>query len=140
MGTPFFRLVRLFPATRPVIVLQGILADLLVIIHLAFILFVVLGGLLVLRWPRAALIHLPAAFWGAIIEFNHWICPLTPVEQKLRMAAGEDSYSGGFAEHYLLPLIYPEGLTQEIQVSLGLFVLLVNVMIYGFWLIRLNRS
>jgi len=121
-------------------VLQGAFADLLVIIHLAFIVFVVLGGLLVLRWPRVAFIHLPAIFWGVIIEFNHWVCPLTPLEQKLRAVAGEGSYSGGFIAHYVLPVIYPEGLTQEIQVVLGLAVLLVNATIYCWWWIGRKKS
>ena len=111
--------------------LAELLADLLVLIHLAFILFVVLGGLLVLRWPRIAFIHLPAALWGALIEFGNWICPLTPLEQKLRQSAGEGVYSGSFVEQYVLPLIYPSGLTREVQIGLGLLVLLVNFLIYA---------
>ena len=111
--------------------LAELLADLLVLIHLAFILFVVLGGLLVLRWPRIAFIHLPAALWGALIEFGNWICPLTPLEQKLRQSAGEGVYSGSFVEQYVLPLIYPSGLTREVQIGLGLLVLLLNFLIYA---------
>lgn len=113
--------------------MMGLAADALVVLHLVFILFVVLGGLLVFRWPRLAWVHVPAFAWGAIIEFNNWICPLTPLEQRLRVAAGEGAYGGGFVEHYLLPLIYPEGLTPEIQLGLGLFVLAVNVVVYGIW-------
>ncbi len=113
--------------------MMGLAADALVVLHLVFILFVVLGGLLVFRWPRWAWVHVPAFAWGAIIEFNNWICPLTPLEQRLRVAAGEGAYGGGFVEHYLLPLIYPEGLTPEIQLGLGLFVLAVNVVVYGIW-------
>jgi hypothetical protein len=105
-----------------------LLADFTVLLHLAFILFAVLGGLLALRWPRAAWVHLPAAAWAAAIELGGWICPLTPLENALR--AGEAGYAGGFVEHYLLPLIYPAGLTREIQFALAGFVLLVNIAIY----------
>jgi hypothetical protein len=112
--------------------LAELIADLLVLIHLAFILFVVLGGLLVLRWPRLAFVHLPAALWGALIEFGNWVCPLTPLEQKLRQSVGEGVYSGSFVEQYVLPLIYPSGLTREMQLALGLLVLLVNFLIYAF--------
>jgi hypothetical protein len=116
--------------------LKSVLADLLVLIHLSFILFVVLGGWFVLRWPWVAFIHLPAAVWGAVIEFGNRICPLTPMEQKLRLAAGEGGYSGGFVEYYIIPLIYPDGLTREFQLGAGLFVIMVNILIYGWWLSR----
>jgi hypothetical protein len=106
------------------------LADFVVIVHLGFVLFVVLGGLLVLRWPRAAWAHLPAAAWGALIEFGGWICPLTPLENWLRTRAGEVAYSGGFVEQYILPAIYPLGLTRTTQAMIGLFVLLVNGVVY----------
>jgi len=112
--------------------MTGLAADILVLLHLGFIVFVVLGGLLVFRWPRWAWVHVPAFAWGALIEFNNWVCPLTPWEQRLRQAAGEDGYSGGFVEHYLLPLIYPAGLTREFQLLLGLLVLGVNALVYGF--------
>jgi hypothetical protein len=115
-------------------------ADLLVMIHFLAILFIVLGGLLLFRWPGIAFIHLPFAAWGAIMEVMGWICPLTPWEQRLRSAAGESGYSGGFIDHYLLPLIYPEQLTREIQMGLGLFVLLFNLAVYGWWLIRRNSK
>jgi hypothetical protein len=108
-------------------------ADLLVILHLAFILFVMLGGVLLFRWPWVAWLHLPAVAWGALIELVGWICPLTPLEQRLRASAGEAGYTGGFAEQYLLPLIYPDGLTREIQLALGLLVLIFNAVIYGWW-------
>jgi hypothetical protein len=114
-------------------------ADLVVLIHFAFILFVVAGGLLVLQRPRVAWLHLPVVAWGAGIELIGWVCPLTPLENALRRAAGEAGYSGGFIEHYLLPLIYPAGLTREIQLALGLFVLLVNAVIYGIVAWRLRR-
>lgn len=109
------------------------LADLVVIAHGLFIVFVVAGGLLVLRWPRVAWVHLPAAVWGVLIEWLGWICPLTPLENMLRRAAGQAGYSGGFVERYLLPLIYPAGLTPALQLWLGLLVLGVNVAIYALW-------
>ncbi|RWA48960.1 hypothetical protein AU476_31445 [Cupriavidus sp. UYMSc13B] len=109
------------------------LADLVVIMHGLFILFVVAGGLLVLRWPRVAWLHLPAAVWGVLIEWSGWICPLTPLENTLRQTAGQAGYSGGFVERYLLPLIYPAGLTPAVQLWLGLVVLGVNVAVYALW-------
>ena len=117
-----------------------ILADLTVVTHLGFVLFAVLGGLLVLRWPRAAWVHLPAVAWAALIEFAGWICPLTPLENWFRRQGGTAGYETGFVEHYLLPILYPSGLTRQVQIVLGLFVLLVNVGVYG-WVIgrRLRR-
>jgi hypothetical protein len=106
-------------------------ANLLVLAHLVFILFVGFGGLLVLRWKWLIWVHLPAAAWGALIEFGGWICPLTPLENSLRQIAGAKGYSGGFIEHYLLPLIYPADLTRELQMILGGGVLLINLLIYG---------
>lgn len=114
-------------------------ADAVLIVHLAFIVFVVLGGLAVLRWPRLALIHLPAVAWGVALELNGWLCPLTPLENALRRAAGEAGYAGGFIEHYLLALIYPAGLTPTIQLWLGLGVLAVNLPIYAWLLWRRRR-
>ena len=107
-----------------------VLADLVLVIHLAFVLFVVLGGLLVLRWPRLALVHIPAAIWGVLIEFSGWICPLTPLENSLRMKGGEAGYSGGFIEHYVLPTLYPSGLTRPTQLVLGSIVLVLNLAAY----------
>jgi len=107
-----------------------LLADLLVLLHFAFVLFVVLGGMVVLRHPRLAWVPLPAAAWGATIEFTGWICPLTPWEQSLRRLGGQAGYAGGFVEHYLLPLLYPSGLTASRQLVLGIFVVAVNVVIY----------
>ena len=111
--------------------LYRLLADLVVVLHLAFVLFVMLGGLFALRWPRAAWFHIPTAIWGAGIEFLQGICPLTPLENHLRQLGGDAGYSGGFVEHYLLPVLYPAGLNQNIQVGIGLFVLLFNVTIYA---------
>jgi hypothetical protein len=115
------------------------MADLIVAIHFAFVLFVVLGGLLVLRWPRVAYVHVPAAVWGVLIEFAGWICPLTPVENSLRIRAGGAGYRGGFIEHYILPVLYPSALTRGIQLVLGVLVLLLNLAIYGYLLRRQRR-
>ncbi|SDL36492.1 Protein of Unknown function [Modicisalibacter muralis] len=114
-------------------------ADAVLIVHLAFIVFVVLGGLVVLRWPRLAFAHLPALAWGAALELNGWLCPLTPLENTLRRAAGEAGYAGGFIEHYLIALIYPTGLTPTIQLWLGLGVLAINLPIYAWLLLRRRR-
>lgn len=113
-----------------------ILADLVVGVHALFVAFVVLGGLLALRWPRVIFLHLPAAAYGALIEFYGWICPLTPLEKSLRAAAGEAGYEGGFIEHYLLPVLYPAALTREVQLVLGTAVIVVNVVIYALVLRR----
>jgi hypothetical protein len=112
--------------------LYGILAGAIIVAHLLFIAFVVLGGLLVLRWPHLAFLHLPAALWGAVIEFTGWICPLTPLENHLRRQAGRSLYSGGFIEQYIIPVIYPENLTAATQYILGGLVIAVNLIIYAF--------
>jgi hypothetical protein len=112
-----------------------LLANALVLLHLAFILFVVAGGLLVARDKRLIWLHLPAAAWGALIEFMGWICPLTPLENHFRKLSGKAGYEGGFIEHYLLPLIYPETLTATVQTVLGILVLAINFLIYS-WLWR----
>jgi len=106
------------------------LADLVVWIHLAFILFAVLGALLSLRWPRVSRVHLPIVLWAFFIEIIGWRCPLTPLENLLRRRAGESEYAAGFVEHYIVPVIYPTALTREIQVSLGVTVLLINLGLY----------
>ena len=108
-----------------------IAADAVLLVHLAFVIFVVLGGLLAWRWPWVILAHLPAAIWGALIEFQGWICPLTPLEQNFLHAAGEQGYAGSFVEHYVLPVIYPAQLTRSVQIVLGVIVVLVNVVIYA---------
>jgi len=107
-----------------------ILADLVVGLHFVFVVFVVVGGLLVLRWPKLAYLHIPAVVYGAAIEFAGWICPLTPLENSLRRQAGEAGYSTGFVEHYLLPVLYPSALTRDIQVLLGVVVIGINLSIY----------
>jgi hypothetical protein len=106
------------------------LADLVVFLHFAFVLFVIFGGLLVLRWPRLAYVHLPVAIYGALIELVGWICPLTPLEKRLRESAGLEGYQGGFVEHYILPVLYPAGLTRNVQLVLGLIVVGMNLVIY----------
>ncbi|MFQ5742325.1 MAG: DUF2784 domain-containing protein [Acidobacteriota bacterium] len=106
------------------------LADLVVLLHLAFIAFVLVGGFLALRWRRLAWLHLPAACWGGLVELTGWFCPLTPLENRLRRASGTMGYSDGFIEHYVLPLIYPADLTREQQVLLGLLLLAVNLAAY----------
>jgi hypothetical protein len=119
--------------------LYRLAADAVVIFHLLFIVFVLLGGLLVLYRPVLAAIHLPAMTWGAAVEFLHLYCPLTPLENSLRAQAGEQGYAGGFIEHYVVALIYPAGLTPQIQLWLGGVVVLVNVLVYGALLIRFIR-
>lgn len=120
--------------------MYGLLADLVVGLHVVFVAFVVLGGLLVLRWPRVAYVHVPAAVWGAAIEFAGWTCPLTPLENWLRRQAGDSGYSGGFIENYLLPVLYPSALTRDIQLVLGLLVIAINLAIYGYVWRRKHRE
>jgi hypothetical protein len=121
-------------------VLYRLLADLVVVLHAGFVLFVVLGGLVALRWPRAAWLHLPVVAWGAGIEFMGGVCPLTPLENRLRQLGGEAGYAGGFVEHYLLPALYPEALTREVQYALGGFVLALNLAVYTAVWRRWRRS
>jgi hypothetical protein len=116
-----------------------IAADAVVVLHLAFIVFVVLGGLLVLRWPRAAWFHLPAAVWGAAIEFGGWLCPLTPLENRLRATGGRSAYAEGFVEHYIVPLVYPAQLSRSLQLALGVAVILINLAVYGLAISRRSR-
>lgn len=113
-----------------------LLADFVFLAHLAFVLFVALGGAAVWWKPTLAWLHVPAVAWGALIEFAGWICPLTPWEQSLRLLAGERGYAGGFVEHYLFPLLYPAGLTRNVQIVLGVLVLAINAVAYAFILKR----
>ena len=119
--------------------IASLAADAVLLLHGLFIAFAVLGAALLWRWPSVVWLHLPAAAWGAYVEFSGQLCPLTPLENRLRHAAGEQGYGGGFVEHYLLPLIYPEGLTRETQWLLGAVVLLVNGALYAAWLARRRR-
>ena len=114
-------------------------ADLVLVVHLAFVLFVVLGGLLALRWRRVAWVHVPVALYGAAIEFVGFICPLTPLEVWLRRRGGEGGYEGGFIEHYVTAALYPAGLTREVQLALGTFVLVLNAIVYLVWWRRRRR-
>ncbi len=112
-----------------------ILADLTLAVHFAFILFVVLGGLLAAWRPRVAWIHVPAALWGILITFIGWTCPLTPLENYFRRLGGEAGYTGGFIEHYLVPLVYPAGVDPAGWILLGIAVVAINLAIYG-WILR----
>lgn len=116
------------------------LADALVLGHLLFVAFVMAGGFLLVRWPKLVWLHLPAAAWGAIIEFTGWICPLTPLENRLRMLGGGSAYGGGFIERYLLPILYPENLTLPIQQVLGGVVVGVNLVAYALAYRALRRQ
>lgn len=116
-----------------------LLADLVVVVHLAFVVFAVVGGLLVLRWRRVMWLHLPAAAWAALIEFAGWICPLTPLENHLRARGGGEGYESGFVEQYIVPVLYPAGLTRWTQVAIGIGVVVLNVGIYALIVRRAAR-
>ena len=113
-------------------------ADGVVVLHALFVLFAVLGGLLAAWRPWTAALHLPAAAWAAWIEVTGGICPLTPLENRLRVLAGENGYAGGFVEHYVLPVLYPPGLTPAVQWTLAGLVVVVNLAIYA-WVVRRRR-
>jgi len=119
--------------------IYGLAADAVLLLHVAFVAFVVLGGLFCLRWPATALLQLPAAIWGVGIELTGGICPLTPLENRLRRLAGEQGFEGGFVENYLLSALYPEGLTREVQMMLAGAAILFNVAIYSWVLVRRGR-
>lgn len=121
-------------------VLYRLLANAVVAFHGLFILFVVLGGFLTWRWRWVAAVHIPCALWGILIEYRGGICPLTPLENSLRARAGQQGYAGGFVEHYVLPVIYPKGLTAGVQVALGTLVLTVNLFAYSLLIRRLTRG
>jgi hypothetical protein len=120
--------------------LYRLLADLTVLVHFAFIVFVVGGALLVVRWPRLVAVHLPCAVYGAWIEFTGHICPLTPLENHFRRLAGASGYEGGFIEHYIIPVVYPAGLTPRVQILLGVLVVVVNLILYAWVVTRWRRS
>ena len=117
------------------------LADLVLVLHLAFIVFAVAGGLLALRWRWAPLVHLPAALWGVLVQVSGRVCPLTPLENALRSAAGEAGYAGGFIEHYLVPTIYPVALSPRVGLLLASLVVLANALAYSivWWRYRSVR-
>jgi len=114
-------------------------ADLVVLIHFAFICFVVVGGFLAVKWKWLAFLHIPCALWGILIEFYGWVCPLTPLEQYLRKAGGSAGYSGGFIDHYITSIIYPSGLTREMQIIMGILVILINITAYTWVIIRYRK-
>jgi len=116
----------------------SILANGVVTLHLGFVLFVLFGGLLTLKWPRTMWLHIPAAVWGVLVEWTGWICPLTPLENWLREQAGHGGYHSDFLAHFLLPVLYPDGLTREVQVVLGALLLAINLVIYR-WLWQRSR-
>ena len=119
--------------------MYSVLADAVLVLHFLFVLFVVLGGLLAVRCRWIVWAHIPAALWGVAIEVGGWICPLTPLENRLRALAGEPTYHGDFIARYLMPVIYPEGLTREMQVSLGFAALILNLLVYAIVLRRWRR-
>lgn len=116
------------------------LADAIVLVHFLFVIFVVAGGFLALKWRRLVWGHLPACLWGAAIEFGGWICPLTPLENRLRSLAGQSGYPGGFIQHYVLPIVYPADLTRELQIVLGIGVVAVNLAAYALRWSRRRRA
>ncbi len=115
-------------------------ADLVLIVHLVFVMLVVFGGLLVLRWPRLMWVHVPVVLWGAAIEFIGFVCPLTPLEVWLRKRGGEAGFEGDFIDHYITALLYPDGLTRGLQILLGVLALAPNVAIYGYLFAKWKRS
>ncbi|MBI5938539.1 MAG: DUF2784 domain-containing protein [Betaproteobacteria bacterium] len=118
----------------------NLLADLVLLAHFGFILFVGGGGLLVARWPRLAWLHLPAAAWGALVEIAGIVCPLTPLENHFRQLAGETAYAGDFIGRYLLAVIYPTGLTRPVQIGLGLLAVAINLAVYAWAIRRLRKQ
>jgi len=112
------------------------LADAVVVLHLGFVVFVMLGGFLLRRWPKLVYVHLPAAVWGVLIEFAGWTCPLTPLENTFRARGGEAGYAGGFIDYYIIPVLYPAGLSRNIQWLLGVLALGVNVVAYILFMRR----
>jgi hypothetical protein len=119
---------------------HALLADAVLLGHLAFIVFAIGGGLLVLWWPRTMWLHLPTVAWAVYVELSGTICPLTPLEQSLRAAAGEQGYSGDFIDYYVVALLYPHGLTPRIQMTLGIALLILNAAIYGVAWRRRRRA
>ncbi|TDY03892.1 DUF2784 domain-containing protein [Thiohalophilus thiocyanatoxydans] len=117
-----------------------LLAELTVLLHFLFVVFVAVGALLLLRWPKLIWLHLPALFWGIYIQFSGGYCPLTPLEKTFRQLAGLRLYEGGFINHYLIPIIYPPGLTYEMQILIGIGLIILNVLIYSLFVFRQRRA
>jgi hypothetical protein len=120
-------------------VIYHLAADLLLIAHLAFVVFVLFGALLVLRWPRLLWFHVAAVLWGVLVEFTGVVCPLTPVEVRLRQLGGDVGYQGDFIGHYLTTMLYPAGLTRALQIGLGFVALVPNAVAYGYLVLRKKR-
>ena len=114
-------------------------ADLVLIAHLAFVVFVLFGALLVLRWRRLLAFHVPAVLWGALVEFTGAVCPLTPLEGRLRQLGAQVGYQGDFIGHYLMAMLYPAGLTRQLQIGLGFAALVPNAVAYGYLVVRKKR-
>ncbi len=121
-----------------------LLADVVLVLHALFIAFAVFGGLFTYRkdqWKKPLLIlHLACAAWASAVVIMGWTCPLTPLEQQLRLAAGQQGYSSSFIEHYLLAMIYPDGLTRRVQMALGAGVVIFNALVYGFFVLKSRTS
>lgn len=111
--------------------LYQVAADFIVLLHFSFILFVLAGGLLVLKWRWLVWLHIPAVIWGALISFMGWVCPLTPLENMLRKATGDGVYITGFVERYLGSVIYPSGFSREMFIAMGVIVIVINVVVYS---------
>ena len=120
--------------------LNSFLADVILVCHFLFILFVIFGGVLLFISKKIVFLHIPAVIWGMSIEFFGWICPLTPWENRLRQAGNSSGYSGGFIEHYLVPIIYPDELTRNMQFCFGLTVLLINIFVYAVVIIKEDKG
>jgi hypothetical protein len=120
--------------------LYRLAADLMLVLHFGFIVFVVAGAIGVMRWPKLAWLHIPAAAWGAWVEISGGICPLTTLENRFRTSAGGEGYATSFVEHYLLPVIYPGGLTRTVQLVLAAAVIIVNVSLYTYVLRRARKT
>jgi hypothetical protein len=127
----------LFPSVHPMI--YHLAANLVLITHMAFVMFVLFGAVLTLRWPRLMGFHVAAVLWGVLIEFTGAICPLTPLEVQLRQLSGDAGYQGGFIDHYLMAMLYPSGLTRKLQIGLGLVVLVPNALAYAYLFARKKR-
>lgn len=117
-----------------------LLADLVLLVHLLFVAFVLLGGLLLLRWPRLWRVHLPALAWGLVVQWADWVCPLTPLENALRHLGGQAGYHGGMVEHLVSALLYPDGLTPPLRVMLGMILLIVNCAVYVAVILRAKAA
>ena len=117
-----------------------IAADFIVFLHFIFIVFVIAGGVLVFKWRWLIWLHIPAALWAALVEITGWRCPLTPIENMLRQAGGDQVYASSFIEHYLMPVIYPSGLNREMFIALGIGVIVINVIVYTILYVKRYRT